>query len=182
MSRSTKLVIVGGCGHVRLPLGIVLANRGVADVALLDIDAAKVECINSGRMPFLEAGAEAMLRRVVGSALRATLDPSCLREADIVISVVGTLVDEHLNPTVNELYRTVDKLVEQMRSGSLLILRSTVYSGVSKLVHDRIQAHGGAIQAAFCPERITEGNAIEELTKLPQIVAAFEHDALRRAF
>jgi UDP-N-acetyl-D-mannosaminuronic acid dehydrogenase len=68
-----------------------------------------------------------------------------------------------------------------MRPGSLLILRSTVYPGVTKLVHDRIQARGGAIQVAFCPERITEGNAIEELTKLPQIVAAFQPEALRRA-
>jgi UDP-N-acetyl-D-mannosaminuronic acid dehydrogenase len=181
MSSTTKLVIVGGCGHVGLPLGILLANKPQAQVMLLDTDAAKVECINSGRMPFLEAGAEAMLRRVVGSTLRATLDSSCLREADIVITVVGTPVDEHLNPTVNELYRTVDKLVEQMRPGSVLILRSTVYPGVTKLVHDRIQARGGSIQVAFCPERITEGNAIEELTKLPQIVAAFEPDALRRA-
>lgn len=181
MSGSNKVAIVGGCGHVGLPLGIVLATKGGADVALLDIDAAKVECINGGRMPFLEAGAEAMLQRVVGSSLRATLDSSCLRDADIVITVVGTPVDEHLNPTVNQLYLTVDKLVEQMRSGSLLILRSTVYPGVSKLVHDRIQACGGAIQVAFCPERITEGNAIEELTRLPQIVAAFEPDALRRA-
>ncbi|HKC71218.1 MAG TPA: nucleotide sugar dehydrogenase, partial [Terriglobales bacterium] len=181
MSSTTKLVIVGGCGHVGLPLGIVLASKPQAQVMLLDTDAGKVECINSGRMPFLEAGAEAMLRRVVGSTLRATLDSSCLREADIVITVVGTPVDEHLNPTVNELYRTVDKLVEQMRPGSVLILRSTVYPGVSKLVHDRIQARGGSIQVAFCPERITEGNAIEELTKLPQIVAAFEPAALRRA-
>jgi UDP-N-acetyl-D-mannosaminuronic acid dehydrogenase len=181
MSRRGKVVIVGGCGHVGLPLGIVLASKGQADVALLDIDAAKVDRINSGRMPFLEAGAEAMLRGVVGSSLRATIDSSCLRNAEIVITVVGTPVDEHLNPTVNELYRTVDKLVEQMRPGSVLILRSTVYPGVSKLVHDHIQARGGAIQVAFCPERITEGNAIEELTKLPQIVAAFEPDALRRA-
>ncbi|HTM40328.1 MAG TPA: nucleotide sugar dehydrogenase [Terriglobales bacterium] len=181
MSSTTKLVIVGGCGHVGLPLGIVLANKPQAQVTLLDTDAAKVECINSGRMPFLEAGAEAMLRHVVGSTLHATLDSSCLRDAEIVITVVGTPVDEHLNPTVNELYRTVDKLVEQMRPGSVLILRSTVYPGVSKLVHDRIQARGGSIQVAFCPERITEGNAIEELTKLPQIVAAFEPDAMRRA-
>lgn len=181
MSRKNKLVIVGGCGHVGLPLGIVLAGKGQADVTLLDIDSSKVDCINSGRMPFLEAGADGMLRQVVGSTLRATLEPSCLRHAEIVITVVGTPVDEHLNPTVNELYRTVDRLVEQMRPGSLLILRSTVFPGVSKLVHDRIQARGGAIQVAFCPERITEGNAIEELTKLPQIVAAFDPEAMRRA-
>jgi len=95
--------------------------------------------------------------------------------------VVGTPVDEHLNPTVHTLYRTVDKLVEQMPPDSLLVLRSTVYPGVTKLVQDRIRARHGRIHVAFCPERITEGNAIEELTHLPQIVAAFEPEAVNRA-
>lgn len=181
MSMLAKVVIVGGCGHVGLPLGIVLASKGKADVTLLDIDESKVTTVNAGRMPFLEAGADALLREVIGNQLRATVDPACLRQAEIVITVVGTPVDEHLNPTVHALYRTVDKLAEQMSQGTLLILRSTVYPGVTKLVHDRIQALGGKIQVAFCPERITEGNAIEELTKLPQIVAAFEPEALRRS-
>lgn len=176
-----KVVIVGGCGHVGLPLGIVMASKGKADLTLLDIDESKVTTVNAGRMPFLEAGADALLREVIGNQLRATVDPACLRQAEIVITVVGTPVDEHLNPTVHALYRTVDKLAEQMSQGTLLILRSTVYPGVTKLVHDRIQALGGKIQVAFCPERITEGNAIEELTKLPQIVAAFEPEALRRS-
>lgn len=181
MSNGSKVVIVGGCGHVGLPLGIVLAAKGRATVSLLDIDGEKIATINAGRMPFLELGADAMLREVIGKSLRATLDSSCLQEAAIVITVVGTPVDEHLNPTVNELYRTVDDLLERMRPGSLLILRSTVYPGVTKLVHDRIQARGGTIQVAFCPERITEGNAIEELIRLPQIVAAFQPEALHRA-
>ncbi|HEU5336558.1 MAG TPA: nucleotide sugar dehydrogenase [Terriglobales bacterium] len=178
---NSNIVIVGGCGHVGLPLGIVLAGKGQHDVSLLDIDAAKVEAINAGRMPFLETGAPALLQEVIGKRLRATLDSACLRNADVVITVIGTPVDGHLNPTVNDLYRTVDKLCTQMPPGSLLILRSTVYPGVTKLVHDRIQSRGSDVQVAFCPERITEGNAIEELTKLPQIIAAFRPEALDRA-
>lgn len=181
MALSNKVVIVGGCGHVGLPLGIVLASKADNDVTLLDIDDSKVAAVNAGRMPFLELGADALLRKVIGKRLLATLDSSCLRVADIVITVVGTPVDEHLNPTVHALYRTVDKLAEQMSPGSLLMLRSTVYPGVTKLVHDHIRARGSKIQVAFCPERITQGNAIEELTKLPQIVAAFEPEALHRA-
>ena len=176
-----SVVIVGGCGHVGLPLGIVLASKGQHHVSLLDIDSAKVEAINSGRMPFMEAGAPALLEKVIGKRLNATLDAGCLRQAEVVITVIGTPVDGHLNPTVNDLYRTVDKLCTQMLPGSLLILRSTVYPGVTKLVDDRIQARGGDIQVAFCPERITEGNAIEELTKLPQIIAGFHPQAVSRA-
>lgn len=181
MTSNRHAVIVGGCGHVGLPLGIVLAARDTAFVTLLDTDPDKVESVRCGRMPFMEAGAEALLRQVVGTRLNATSDPACLRTADVVITVVGTPVDEHLNPTVAELYRNVDGLLDQMKDDALLILRSTVYPGVTQLVYDRIQARGCKTHLAFCPERIAEGKALEELVTLPQIVAAFEPEATARA-
>jgi UDP-N-acetyl-D-mannosaminuronic acid dehydrogenase len=180
LSTQQNLVIVGGCGHVGLPLGIVMASRGLS-VSLLDIDAAKVEKINSGQMPFRETGAEPVLRQVLGKTLKATTDSQCLRSADIVITVVGTPVDRHLNPTVNELYQSVDGMLQYITDGTLLILRSTVSPGVTKLVYQRIKSLGRDIDVAFCPERIAEGHAMEELVKLPQIVSAFEPMALRRA-
>jgi UDP-N-acetyl-D-mannosaminuronic acid dehydrogenase len=176
-----RVVIVGGCGHVGLPLGIVFATKSSCDVTLLDIDARKVEQVNSGDMPFMEDGAEILLRQVVGRSLRATTDHSCLRNANIVVTVVGTPVDEHLNPTVHALYRSIDQLLEEMRDESLLILRSTVYPGVTNLVWERIRSRGRKIHLAFCPERIAEGRAMEELVQLPQIVAAFEAEAQMKA-
>jgi UDP-N-acetyl-D-mannosaminuronic acid dehydrogenase len=177
---TNKVVIVGGCGHVGLPLGIVLANAGL-HVSLLDIDQGKVARVNAGKMPFVEEGADAVLRKVAGKNLVATVDTACLRDAAVVITVVGTPVDRHLNPTVHELYRSIDNLLSEMPDESLLILRSTVYPGVTRLVYDRIQRTGRKIHLAFCPERIAEGKAMEELVKLPQIVAAFEPEAQERA-
>jgi UDP-N-acetyl-D-mannosaminuronic acid dehydrogenase len=174
------MVIVGGCGHVGLPLGLVFADHGLR-VTLLDIDQAKVDQINAGEMPFRENGADALLRRIAGRLLRATLDADCLRAASIVITVVGTPVDRHLNPTVNELYRSMDQLLQLMPDDALLILRSTVYPGMMRLVYERIEALGRNIHLAFCPERIAEGKAIEELVQLPQIAAAFTPEAQRRA-
>jgi len=65
---SHDVVIVGGCGHVGLPLGIVLARAG-RRVALLDVDDERKQAVREGRMPFLEHGAEPLLREVVGSTL-----------------------------------------------------------------------------------------------------------------
>jgi UDP-N-acetyl-D-mannosaminuronic acid dehydrogenase len=180
MSTSENIVIVGGCGHVGLPLGIVLASRG-AQVALLDIDPKKVAAVNDGHVPFMETGAEPLLHSLIDHRLRATLDPNCLSDANVVITVVGTPVDEHLNPTVTELYSNIDSLLQQMGSEVLFVLRSTVFPGVTKLVYDRIRTRGRKIHLAFCPERIAEGKALEELVTLPQIVAAFEPEALARA-
>lgn len=172
-----SLAVVGGCGHVGLPLGLAFAERGTR-VTLFDLDSAKVEVVNAGRMPFRELGAEKVLSKVAGKSLFATLDPECLREAQAVVMVVGTPVDRHLNPTLNDLYRGVDEVLDHMVDGTLLVLRSTVYPGVTKLTHDRIVGLGRRIPLAFCPERIAEGKALEELKSLPQIVSAFDPEAM----
>ena len=180
MSPIKKLVIVGGCGHVGLPLGIVFAKAGL-NVVLLDIDNTKIAVVNSGRMPFMEKSAETHLQAVIGKNLTATADNGCLRDADAAVAVVGTPVDEHLNPTIAELYRGIDSTVEHLPDGALLVLRSTVYPGVTKLVYDRVRNRGRKIHVAFCPERIAEGRAMEEIHSLPQIISAFEPEALGRA-
>lgn len=180
MKKMQNVVVVGGCGHVGLPFGMVLADHGM-QVVLLDVDEAKVESINKGHMPFREAGAEALLPKLIGKSLRATTDLECLRSAEVVISVIGTPVDEHLNPTVSALYRSLDDLIEYVPDGALLVLRSTLYPGVTRLIKDRIDERKREIHVAFCPERIAEGKAIEELTSLPQIISAFEPVALAKA-
>ena len=173
MKTIKRVTIVGGCGHVGLPLGIVLASHASFQVDLLDIDPVKIEMVNSGAMPFMERGADELLRQVIGKSLKATLDPTSIKSADAVITVVGTPVDRHLNPTVGDIYRSIDALLDHMQEGTLLALRSTVYPGVTKLVYERLRKLNRKILLAFCPERIAEGNAIEELVKLPQIVSAF---------
>jgi UDP-N-acetyl-D-mannosaminuronic acid dehydrogenase len=180
MQKSKKIVIIGGCGHVGLPLGIVFANCGL-DVVLLDRDHAKIAKVNGGEMPFMENNALEQLQRVIGKQLIATADPSCLREAEAAIAVLGTPVDEHLNPTVTDLYHSIDEVLTSMPDHALLVLRSTVYPGVTKLVHERLGASGRKIHLAFCPERIAEGKAMEEIRTLPQIISAFDPISLARA-
>ncbi len=179
MPKPGKLVIIGGCGHVGLPLGIVFANCGI-NVVLLDVSAERIATVNSGRTPFMEDAATEHLKAVVGKSLLATSDTSCLKTADAAIAVVGTPVDEHLNPTVTELYKNLDNIIDLLPEGALLVLRSTVYPGVTKLVYDRVQSRGRKIHVAFCPERIAEGKAMEEIRSLPQIISAFEPEALQR--
>jgi UDP-N-acetyl-D-mannosaminuronic acid dehydrogenase len=180
MSKPRKLVIIGGCGHVGLPLGLVFASSGV-EVLLLDIDEAKIDVVNRGQMPFMEQDAEELLKKVIGKSLIATVDRACLKDADGAITVVGTPVDEHLNPSVADLFHNIDSTIDALPEDALLVLRSTVYPGVTKLVYNRVQNRGRKIHVAFCPERIAEGKALEEIRSLPQIISAFEPEALQRA-
>ena len=128
------VVIVGGCGHVGLPLAIALADTGM-DIVIYDISDTSVKLVNDAELPFDEPGARPVLERVVASGrLRASTDPSVVAGAQNVVVVIGTPVDEHLNPDPQAIPRALGACSEYFRDGQLLILRSTVYPGVTALV------------------------------------------------
>jgi UDP-N-acetyl-D-mannosaminuronic acid dehydrogenase len=181
MKPSLDVVIVGGCGHVGLPLGIAFADRGLS-VGLVDIDPSAVDTVNRGELPFEEPGAAETLRRLrEAGSLRATTDPETVRGAENVVVVIGTPIDEHLNPDLNSVQEAIAEIGEQLVDGQLLILRSTVYPGVTAMVERLVARLGLDVDVAFCPERIAEGRAMVELYELPQIVASRSPRALERA-
>jgi UDP-N-acetyl-D-mannosaminuronic acid dehydrogenase len=132
-------------------------------------------------MPFNEPGAEALLERVVGKTLWATADPSVVSRAEHVVVVIGTPVDKHLNPDPQAVCQAVGSLTPSLVDGQLLVLRSTVYPGVTAMVERLIERCGCDIDVSFCPERIAEGKALEELPSLPQLVAGRTERAVERA-
>jgi UDP-N-acetyl-D-mannosaminuronic acid dehydrogenase len=175
------VVIVGGCGHVGLPLAIALADSG-AQVAVYDVSEQAVALVGAGTLPFDEPGAAPVLQRVVSSgALRATTDPAVVAEAENVVVVIGTPVDEHLNPDPRAIPRALEACAPYFRDGQLLVLRSTVYPGVTAQVERMLEGTGRRMDIAFCPERIAEGKAMTELYSLPQLVGARDDRSRERA-
>jgi UDP-N-acetyl-D-mannosaminuronic acid dehydrogenase len=75
----------------------------------------------------------------------------------------------------------LEEVTAHLRDGQLLVLRSTVYPGVTAMVERLVERLGLAVDVAFCPERIAEGRALVELRELPQIVAARSERATKRA-
>ena len=176
-----NLCVVGGCGHVGLPLAMAFARTGISVVAF-DINPVAVDLVNGKTMPFDEPEAPAILSQIIDAGLfRASTDPAEVAKADAVIVVVGTPVDEHLNPDTQAVPDAVAALVPYLRDDQLLVLRSTVYPGVTRLVEERLAAHGMKTDVAFCPERIAEGKAFTELYSLPQIVSGRNTSAVTRA-
>jgi UDP-N-acetyl-D-mannosaminuronic acid dehydrogenase len=166
------VVVIGGCGHVGLPLALAFADKG-ANVAIYDVSEASVATVNSGTMPFAEPGAEEVLRRALDQGrLRASADPAIVGTAEHVVVVIGTPVDEHLNPDQNAIPKALGGCAGYLRDGQILILRSTVFPGVTALVEKMVAGLGHQIDVAFCPERIAEGKAMTELYELPQIVSS----------
>lgn len=174
-------VVIGGCGRVGLPLAIAFAESGLR-VHAYDVNEAVVKTVNDGTMPFDEPGAPPILNAAIAAGnLIATTDPSVIADADCVIIVIGTPVDEHLNPDPNALPRALTHCNEYFRDGQLIVLRSTVYPGVTELVEKRLAELGVNVCVTFCPERILEGHAMEELHSLPQIIGVRNEEGRARA-
>ena len=175
------ICIIGGCGHVGLPLGLAFADKG-KKVVLYDINEASIKKVNSATMPFKENGAEDVLKKVIkNKKLQASKDLKTISRSSVIVMVIGTPVDEHLNPKVNDIILAIKDIQEQLRDDQLLVMRSTLYPGVTDKVHQYLRKQEIKTAVAFCPERIAEGHALTELYELPQIVAGCSDEATQRA-
>jgi len=180
MQAAKTIAIIGGCGHVGLPLGITFASRGF-QVALVDVNEPVVKMVNQGKMPFAEKGGPEALQAVIGKTLHAQTHPSVVAESDVVILVTGTPVDEHLNPRVGDVMKVVDQYLPYLNDSQLIILRSTLAPGVTELVAKHLRDKNLKAALAFCPERVAQGFAIEEIYNFPQIISAFDGESEERA-
>ncbi len=113
--------------------------------------------------------------------LELSRDPDMLERTRVAVLVIGTPIDEFMNPSVRIFDRVLDELTPHIQDGTLVILRSTVFPGTTETVERRLRAAGIKADVAFCPERIAEGHALEELRTLPQLVGATSDEAFDSA-
>ena len=180
-SNRLDVVVVGGGGHVGLPLSLMFAKAGLR-VGIYDTSQATVDRICRGEMPFLENGADALLTEVLAAGrLTVSTHPELLSDVEQVIVVIGTPIDEFLNPSMAIFERAVDELAPYLADGALVVLRSTVFPGTTEFVARALADRGRRVDVAFAPERIAEGHALQELGTLPQIIGADDERAGARA-
>ena len=171
--------VIGGAGHVGLPLCLVLANCNY-QVYGIDIDDAKNKIVMSGKLPFVEEQGEEYLRKALEKRkLTMTSDTSKIKESDIVIIVLGTPTDENLNPRISALTEMINSNKHFFKKGQLIILRSTVTPGTTEIIKrliEKDQSHvvGRDIFLVYAPERVFQGKAIKEIQTLPQLIGAFD--------
>ena len=178
---NADLCIVGGAGHVGLPLAIVFASKGMK-VLINDVDGNAIETIKQGQIPFMEDGAEPLLKQALKDGnLLFSQDSGCLQETPVIIVTIGTPVDEFQNPDYRAFKRWVDNALPYLCDGQLIILRSTVYPGTTHWLQKYLLSKKIRVKVSFCPERIVQGHAIKELKDLPQIVSGTTSNAIKQA-
>lgn len=175
-----NITVVGGCGHVGLPLSVALANSGNS-VTAFDISIVAVDKVNLGAAPFWEPFLDDALSIALEKGFKATPESACIKTSDLVIVIVGTPLDVHLNPDPNAVVKAVEDIAEHLNDAQLLLLRSTVFPGVTKEVERLLNRLNLETQVVFCPERIAEGFAMKEIVELPQIIGARTDESFSRA-
>lgn len=164
--------IVGGLGHIGLPLGIAFADKGL-NVALVDVNQAYASQVLAGQMPFIEYGAEPILARVLAEGrLHIHLSPEAVGESKAIVICLGTPVDEYMNPKTQQFLSIFRGLARFITPEQLVVVRSSVFPHtIDQMMRVLEEKQPAAWQVAYCPERIVQGYAMQELYQLPQIVS-----------
>ena len=174
----SKDVLIIGLGYVGLTLALVLADNGYV-VHGYDHDKELRNKIKKKIPPFYEKGMQDLLDTQVGQNFKIVdniknLDP------DIYIISVGTPFDfKKKKPNISYFQKSIERISKNLKVNDLVILRSTVPVGVSRNIAKTILEKNSNLKVgenlflAYCPERTAEGQAIHELTNLPQIVGGF---------
>ena len=174
---SNDICIVGGAGRVGLPLALTFAGEGFR-VVVCDINEASLRMIRDGQMPFAEKGAGDLLARALAEGrLGVSSDPASVADAATVIVTIGTPADELAKPILSTFKSLADDLLPHLSDDQLVVLRSTVSPGTTDWLYDYLRANGRNPKVSFCPERIVQGQAIEEIRLLTQIVSGTTQEA-----
>jgi UDP-N-acetyl-D-mannosaminuronic acid dehydrogenase len=177
----TDVTVLGGCGHVGLPLGLAFADAGLK-TTLYDTNLGAVDRVRSGKMPHLEPSApEVLTRTLANGMLTSSSEPSTVGASEHLVVVVGTPVDEHLNPDPQAVVSAIEAVADELVGGQLLVLRSTVFPGVTRMVERLDGTTGHCHRRGLLPREDRRGRAMEELHSLPQIVAARTESLRERA-
>jgi UDP-N-acetyl-D-mannosaminuronic acid dehydrogenase len=159
----------------------VLADNGHF-VYGLDINKEANESVMCGRMPFIEEGADELLCRVLAAKrLQMTDDIQVIGKSDVLVVVIGTPIDENLNPRVDHLLRFFRDARPYLRD-QLIVLRSTVSPGTTDAIRKVLEIdQDSKLTLVFGPERVLQGKAIAEIKNLPQIIGAYSAAGYERA-
>ncbi len=178
MQYKYDVAIIGGLGHIGLPLGILFADK-LKNVLLLDNNLKDKDKVLNGEMPFIEYGAESLLKKALAKNLISiTSHIEEIKYSKNIIFCIGTPIDEYLNPKTNQFLDVIAEYSKFINKEQLIIIRSSVFPGICNQVNKLL---GPDINLSFCPERIVQGYAIKELSKLPQIVSGYSDKAISSA-
>lgn len=172
MSKKLKVAVVGGAGHIGLPLSCFISSKN-HDVVIVDNDKSVLEKINNDIMPFFEEGLNDYLKVAKKNNLQLSDNLNAIKGCNLIIVTLGTSSEEKEVEKFNSLIESLIKLADKE---SMLILRSTVAINEINNIYKNRLLNDKNIKLAYCPERIAEGKGLIEIKEIPQIIGLNAND------
>jgi UDP-N-acetyl-D-mannosaminuronic acid dehydrogenase len=172
-NKSIDVLIVGGAGHIGLPLGLLFAAKK-KKVVLLDKNIKNIKKINNLEMPFMENGGVQLLKKNKKNIF-ATNNTSLIKFAKIVIICIGTPI-KNSKPDLINFFKMFRDIKSELNPKNLLVIRSSIYPGTVKKISNILGKDFKNI--SYCPERVVQGKSISELPKLPQIISGVSEKSI----
>ena len=181
-----KVAVIGAAGHVGLGLTLSIVDAG-HQVFGIDINQSAIDTVNRGEIPFVEEGAATMLARVLANGrLTMTADFAAIANCSVIIVILGTPIDENLNPVVAPLHNLFRSIRPHLRNGQMIVLRSTVSPGTTDSIRSTLEREtqwrvGANLFLVYAPERVVQGKSLVEIRSLPQIIGAYDRLSFQTA-
>ena len=174
-----NISIIGGAGHVGFPLGLAFAEKNFK-VDLVDLNLKHLKLINKGKSPFMEIGAEKLLKKnLKKNKIITSQNLDSLIYSKYIIVCIGTPIGKNLKPKLTDFINFFKKLKKFIHKNHVIIIRSSIYPGIIDKLEKLLEQRNKNI--IYCPERIVQGQALIELKKLPQIIASNKKENLIHA-
>ncbi|MBU5655167.1 UDP-N-acetyl-D-mannosamine dehydrogenase [Corynebacterium aurimucosum] len=187
-SAKFESVCVVGLGYIGLPTAAFIASKGIK-VTGVDVNAAFVESINRGEVPFVEPGFDVMLKKVVDEGLLVAQSEQI--EADAYIVCVPTPFADGYKVDTKYINAAVEEMAPHLRPGALVVLESTSPPGTTEAMAKHIvelrpdlsldEDAENAIFVAHCPERVLPGRIMEEMESNDRVIGGLTPCGTQRA-
>jgi UDPglucose 6-dehydrogenase len=174
-------IAVIGTGYVGLVTGAGFADVGL-DVTCVDIDAAKVQKLSDGVVPFYEPGLDELLSRgLKAHRLRFTTDLASAVDGRIAVFLaVGTPMGKDASADLTMLFTAAEQVAKAATGPLVVVTKSTVPVGTADKLRTIVRQHSQhAIAVASNPEFLKEGDAVNDFLKPDRIVIGVDDDQAR---
>ena len=165
-----KICIIGGAGHIGLPLALKFCEKNFF-VDVIDKNKSALKKLKKSIFPFYESGGKELLKYCIkNKKINFNYSYESVSEADFIIITVGTPLIKK-KPSLNEIYQVILKIRKYLKDNQSIILRSTVFPGAMKRITKKIKNINKNIGISYCPERVAQGKSLEEIENLNQIIS-----------
>ena len=171
-------VSVIGTGYLGATHAACMSTLGF-EVIGVDVDAAKIALLSSGKVPFYEPGLEELLQQELASGrLTFSTDLRAIAGADVHFICVGTPQSENsLAADLKFVDAALDAIAPICKPGSLVVGKSTVPVGTAARLRERLLKVNPKVDLAWNPEFLREGFAVEDTLRPNRLVVGVTSDA-----